>query len=87
MVEYTEKDHADCLIKMLNEIADIGNACPPTLLESWNGNYSSILDENCKVCNDFIGFDTGHALCPCHRVGCEEAVEMTWEALKKGRWI
>ena len=76
-MEYTEKMHAENLIKMLENEDDIEKICPAGIHKK-NMEY-------CSVCLDFIGSDC--TLCPCSELGCNEAVKLTWLALEEKGYI
>lgn len=92
MKEYTEKEHAERLIRMLETVGPVGR-CPASadILFGWKdgpklGEWPNT-EEACIVCNTFLGH-TGEILCPCYYFESgEEAVKQSWIALKEKGYI
>ena len=91
MKEYTEKLHAERLIKILNK-EDTCNKCPATRYFN-DGGFPGKLYKNlpCEVCQEFVGLKLNKNKfkysCPCHRLGKERAIEKSWLALEKKGYL
>lgn len=91
---YTEKEHAKCLIQLL-EHDNSCNHCVATIDHSgntmkdiWNGSSFSI----CSRCIEFVGYSKRKDLsvtswCPCHQLGAKEAAKRSWIALEEKGYI
>ncbi len=90
-MEYTEKVHAERLLKMLKK-KDPCMCCPAQpyfKTETTFGIDSIELDSAgrrgaCKICQDFIGIRHD---CPCCKLKKEEALKRTWLALEAKGYI
>lgn len=71
-MEYTEKTHAERLIKLLESKTYVCISCPGQTL--------------CDICLGFVGLLEG-AHCPCSELGDEEAIKRTWIALETKGYI
>ena len=86
MRTYTEKIHAERVLKMLGE-KDPCLCCPaqrrfktgtPFIFDSYSiikGRFVGV----CDVCRDFVGIPY---VCPCQYLGGKEAIKRTWIALE-----
>ena len=92
-MEYTEKIHAERLIKILNKKGTC-NKCPATKRFRTIGARPSL--EACFVCMKFIGmkfkkeermkmFSPNH--CPCIKYGEKLAIKKSWLALEKNGYL
>ncbi len=97
MKKYTEKIHAERLLKMLNRKNPCGH-CPAA--KRYNSNDGpealwSLSVDPCKICSDFLGLEsledpdlwTENSNCPCNRLDPEEAIALTRKALKKKGYL
>ena len=92
MKEYTEKLHAERLIKILNK-KDTCNRCPAT---KWfrgtsNAAEQGYINKPCEICQKFVGLklnkDRYKHSCPCYRLSKERAIEKSWLALEKRGYL
>jgi len=86
---YTEKMHAQRLIKMLSK-KDICNKCPATPGFKGNINAEDLYKNSpCVVCKEFIRPRLGlfSIMCPCGELGSEKAIKRTWLALEEKEYL
>lgn len=96
MKEYTEKIHAERVLKIL-EKPNTCDRCPANLKFTIDNDVKlrAFMWKNspCQLCNDFIGIgETAHVNtlplfdiypCPCKALGSHEALKRTWLKLEE----
>ena len=94
-MEYTEKIHAEGLLKILSNLNPCGH-CPSgemRLLRNgrlWDGEIKYETNPQCEICWDFIGAtpQTGKwGVCPCYNYQEARANKLTWIALEEKGYI
>ena len=83
--EYTVDCHASQLIKVLEHVRSC-SCCPASSSIQFIINYKNWVNDQCKVCGDFIKFDTSKG-CPCIKLGKKEAIKRSWIALEEKEYI
>jgi hypothetical protein len=92
MKEYTQKEHAQRLLKMLKKKNPCG-CCPAGLyfkgyVTASNKNRfikGLDFDDVCPICLNFVGIKDNYCErnCPCNELGKERAIKQTWLRLKE----
>lgn len=80
-MKYTNRRHADALLKMLSR-SNPCLMCPAGIALQYEYGFVDFDDyENdyCHVCQDFIQAGPD---CPCDDLGAEESIKRTWLALE-----
>ena len=76
-MEYTEADHAEKLLMMLErERGNVCTECPASHI---------LMSISCPVCLAFVGMGE-YEYCPCLEIG-HEAIKRTWIALEEKGYI
>jgi len=89
MKKYTEKIHAERLIKIL-EKKDTCNRCPAASRFDGGKEPKDLWSENsnpCKICCNFINLTEKNKACPCDEFGSKGAARLTWIALEEKGYI
>jgi len=97
-MKYTEKVHANRLIKMLEKPDPCGR-CPG---QKYYGPHTAFIKGaeldptvdhphheyiGCQVCNEFLDMKPAEYGCPCDALGQEEALELTRKKLKEKGYL
>ena len=81
MSGYSEKDHAENLLKLL-ELNNPCSLCSVTQMQYFIGSTSY-----CSMCRSFVGLNTIYNSCPCTVLGKKESIKRTWIALEGKGYI
>ena len=90
-MEYTEKMHAERMIKMIEELGsdEVCYSCPTCKDFSISSGPLLGLDDrdwtDCDICHAFVGMPPTKECeeCPCDHFGPEEAIRITIQKLKE----
>ena len=101
MKTYTEKIHAEHVIKLLEDPGPC-EQCAATyrhqrksssIGQKFRGLWENT-EEVCDICTRFVGYDQKtmpdigiESWCPCHQLGAEEALKKTWIALEEKGYL
>lgn len=83
--KYTVEVHAERLEQML-VLGNVCYKCPGAPRFQTGVGFCSGLErsEVCKICQEFVGLTPYvRGRCPCARLGSEEAIQRSWEALNQ----
>lgn len=96
MKKYTEKIHAERLLKILEKKNPCG-CCPASRGYATSVTAGDMWNEGPKVCVEFVGlkykninwfdFMNGIRNCPCYKLGKSEAIKRTYISLEEKGYI
>ena len=83
---YTVDYHANQLIRILEQ-HDTCVVCPAS--NAFHGNeVGNWINNQCQICCDFIKLDNVYnTVCPCTKLGKDDAVKQSWLALEAKGYI